>query len=80
MLTGVVEVGLFCGMAQAAYFGNNVGFFSTLNVPCLIATAGWERYHQMARRAGRTCRTIREPCASVILSRLKKKKSDPARD
>jgi hypothetical protein len=24
MLTGVVEVGLFCGMAQAAYFGNEV--------------------------------------------------------
>lgn len=25
MLTGVVEVGLFCDMAQAAYFGNEVG-------------------------------------------------------
>ena len=25
MLTGVVEVGLFCKMAQAAYFGNAVG-------------------------------------------------------
>lgn len=25
MLTGVVEVGLFCGMAKAAYFGNQVG-------------------------------------------------------
>lgn len=24
MLTGVVEVGLFCHMAQAAYFGNDV--------------------------------------------------------
>jgi ribose 5-phosphate isomerase A len=24
MLTGVVEVGLFCGMAKAAYFGNQV--------------------------------------------------------
>lgn len=24
MLTGVVEVGLFCDMAQAAYFGNEV--------------------------------------------------------
>jgi len=24
MLTGVVEVGLFCGMAKAAYFGNAV--------------------------------------------------------
>lgn len=24
-LTGVVEVGLFCGMAQAAYFGNEDG-------------------------------------------------------
>lgn len=26
MLTGVVEVGLFCHMARAAYFGNEVGF------------------------------------------------------
>jgi ribose 5-phosphate isomerase A len=26
MLTGVVEVGLFCRMARAAYFGNTVGF------------------------------------------------------
>lgn len=25
MLTGVVEVGLFCDMAKAAYFGNEVG-------------------------------------------------------
>ena len=25
MLTGVVEVGLFCGMAKAAYFGNEDG-------------------------------------------------------
>jgi len=24
MLTGVVEVGLFCKMARAAYFGNSV--------------------------------------------------------
>lgn len=27
MLTGVVEVGLFCGMAKAAYFGNEVRRF-----------------------------------------------------
>jgi ribose 5-phosphate isomerase A len=26
MFTGVVEVGLFCGMAKAAYFGNEVRF------------------------------------------------------
>lgn len=25
LLTGVVEVGLFCGMAEAAYFGNSNG-------------------------------------------------------
>ena len=30
MLTGVVEVGLFCGMAKAAYFGNEVCFFTAL--------------------------------------------------
>lgn len=29
MLTGVVEVGLFCGMAKAAYFGNEVRHFFT---------------------------------------------------
>jgi len=28
MLTGVVEVGLFCHMAKAAYFGNKVGEFN----------------------------------------------------
>ncbi|ELU41111.1 ribose 5-phosphate isomerase A (phosphoriboisomerase a) domain-containing protein [Rhizoctonia solani AG-1 IA] len=28
MLTGVVEVGLFCGMAKAAYFGNEDGSVS----------------------------------------------------
>jgi len=32
VLTGVVEVGLFCGTAQAAYFGNEVRFFPSL--PC----------------------------------------------
>ena len=30
MLTGVVEVGLFCGMAKAAYFGNQVWMYITL--------------------------------------------------
>jgi len=36
MLTGVVEVGLFCNMAQAAYFGNAVRFphlASDLSIP-----------------------------------------------
>jgi ribose 5-phosphate isomerase A len=33
MLTGVVEVGLFCGMAKAAYFGNEASCFQhTFNV------------------------------------------------
>ncbi|KAK4688432.1 ribose 5-phosphate isomerase A, partial [Tremellales sp. Uapishka_1] len=31
MLTGVVEVGLFCGMARAAYFGNEDGTVSIKN-------------------------------------------------
>ena len=31
MLTGVVEVGLFCGMAKAAYFGNQVSSLSYLD-------------------------------------------------
>jgi ribose 5-phosphate isomerase A len=33
MLTGVVEVGLFCKMAQAAYFGNAV------SLPCRFLEA-----------------------------------------
>jgi ribose 5-phosphate isomerase A len=32
MLTGVVEVGLFCDIAQAAYFGNEV----SEHVSCLF--------------------------------------------
>ena len=44
MLTGVVEVGLFCHMAQAAYFGNEVSvnlFFTALllKFPPRIRTA-----------------------------------------
>lgn len=35
MLTGVVEVGLFCNIAQAAYFGNQV-------LSCLPS---WSRSH-----------------------------------
>lgn len=30
MLTGVVEVGIFCHMAEAAYFGNEVSGLSSL--------------------------------------------------
>ena len=36
MLTGVVEVGLFCGMAKAAYFGNEVCFFFATFLPPLL--------------------------------------------
>ena len=37
MLTGVVEVGLFCHMAQAAYFGNAVWLpFFSLNLEDLF--------------------------------------------
>jgi hypothetical protein len=38
MLTGVVEVGLFCGMAKAAYFGNQVSLTSALTVRMAIWT------------------------------------------
>lgn len=38
MLTGVVEVGLFCGMAKAAYFGNQVGLTSALTLRIVIWT------------------------------------------
>jgi ribose 5-phosphate isomerase len=34
MLTGVVEVGLFCKMARAAYFGNTV----RKKMECLVRT------------------------------------------
>lgn len=30
MLTGVVEVGIFCHMIKAAYFGNQAGLFLVL--------------------------------------------------
>lgn len=33
MLTGVVEVGLFCHMIKAAYFGNQV---RSILVPCRV--------------------------------------------
>lgn len=58
MLTGVVEVGLFCDMAEAAYFGNAVGrlicsrmWFSRDNA--IFPMAGWERDYQVARRPHR---------------------------
>lgn len=32
MLTGVVEVGLFCNIARVAYFGNEVPYFNSIHV------------------------------------------------
>ena len=63
MLTGVVEVGLFCGMAQAAYFGNAVRSFSILrtSVLCLTIFSGRERDDQVARRSHREGRHASEP-------------------
>lgn len=56
MLTGVVEVGLFCGMAKAAYFGNDVSqlllqaafcfndvFLRTGRLPSSGTTEKWNR-------------------------------------
>ena len=44
LLTGVVEVGLFCGMAKVAYFGNEVPSLAVkLQASSLIDTSGWER-------------------------------------
>lgn len=65
MLTGVVEVGLFCGMARAAYFGNQVGFavqFLYSDAECCyvaLSLVGWKRHYSLggwadrARRDGR---------------------------
>ena len=44
MLTGVVEVGLFCHMAKAAYFGNQVGLFGILLLKSKLMIA-----HRMVR-------------------------------
>ena len=44
MLTGVVEVGLFCHMAKAAYFGNKVslpGVLVYLPKSKLMIIIGW---------------------------------------
>lgn len=56
MLTGVVEVGLFCHMAKAAYFGNPVSLpfnliilFSELT---LDGFSGWELYSKAPGRIG----------------------------
>jgi hypothetical protein len=42
MLTGVVEVGLFCRIAKAAYFGNGVRYslhrFTSISLSPLVAT------------------------------------------
>ena len=45
MLSGVVEVGLFCHMAKAAYFGNEV---SLLWVLAQIQVQA-DDYHRMVR-------------------------------
>jgi hypothetical protein len=50
MLTGVVEVGLFCHMAKAAYFGNQVGCLGYLLPKSkLIIIIGWFCDDQMER-------------------------------
>lgn len=41
MLTGVVEVGLFCGMAKAAYFGNEVRPRTTGEPELMCISSGW---------------------------------------
>ena len=59
MLTGVVEVGLFCKMAKAAYFGNAVSRpvensqFKRL-ITHVCSSLGWFRDCQVARWESRT--------------------------
>lgn len=45
MLSGVVEVGLFCHMAKAAYFGNEVSLLGVLTQ----ARVQVDDYHRMVR-------------------------------
>jgi hypothetical protein len=46
MLTGVVEVGLFCKMARAAYFGNSVSKKVWIGIAMLIfIPLGWNGDH-----------------------------------
>ena len=45
MLSGVVEVGLFCHMAKAAYFGNEVSLLGVL----LNQAQVHDDYHRMVR-------------------------------
>ena len=61
MLTGVVEVGLFCHMAQAAYFGNQVGTHYFSGNAILNLFPGRKCHRQ---RAGRRpcCREKRFAC------------------
>jgi hypothetical protein len=51
MLTGVVEVGLFCHMAQAAYFGNEVSItlFFPLRLYYSFCESGWQRDSKVER-------------------------------
>ena len=46
MLSGVVEVGLFCHMAKAAYFGNEVSLLGGYFTPTEIQA---NDYHRMVR-------------------------------
>lgn len=49
MLTGVVEVGLFCGMAKAAYFGNDVRILLLMTSGALISSSCLNISHQFPR-------------------------------
>jgi hypothetical protein len=49
MLSGVVEVGLFCHMAKAAYFGNEVSLLKLRVRSKLMITIGWFCDNQMER-------------------------------
>jgi len=41
MLTGVVEVGLFCGMTKAAYFGNQVSLTLRIVIRTNLVIGRW---------------------------------------
>jgi hypothetical protein len=53
MLTGVVEVGLFCGMAKAAYFGNQVLLCPSTRNVLNQKLLGWKCINQTGRRQRR---------------------------
>lgn len=59
MITGVVEVGLFCHMAKAAYFGNDVSIALVTRATCANAVPTQDGTVTI-KREGRVTETIKQ--------------------